>query len=245
VLFSDPDGLHWLASQPDPPRPALILTSASHFSIAHRETVTQTLGAPIVNYYGTTETGPIAWECLENPGRFHVLLPDVFVEESEGELLLTRLRRSVLPLLRYRTGDAGRLVSDHCACGYHGLSIVGFTGRSVCLFERPDGTKVDAWRLVAVLKYTRLRAFRLTQGGPQDFCLEMGERVTDTTGDISDLVDRLIRALTALGWDRPLVRLAPLDHETEAAKPAPFRARWSGGATARGIEFKDVPASRK
>jgi len=57
VLFSDPDGLHWLVSQPAPPRPALILTSASHFSAAQREQVTQALGAPVVNYYGTTETG--------------------------------------------------------------------------------------------------------------------------------------------------------------------------------------------
>lgn len=225
VLFSDPEGLHWLVSQPDPPRPALILTSASHFSAAQREEVTRVVGAPVVNYYGTTETGPIAWECLQRASVFHVLQPDVFVEESEGELLVTRLRRSIVPLLRYRTGDRGRVAHDECPCGYHGPSITGFTGRSVCLFERPDGVTVDAWRLIAVLKYTRLRAFRLTQEGPRKFCLEISQRVEDSGGDLADLVLRLRKALETLGWDGPQVRLARLDRETEAAKPAPFRRK--------------------
>lgn len=226
ILFSDPEGLHWLAAQPDPPRPALILTSASHFSAAQREAVTRALGAPIVNYYGVTETGPIAWECLETAGRFHVLLPDVFVEESNGELLVTRLRSSVLPLLRYRTGDPGRVVEDHCGCGYHGLTIEGFVGRGVCLFERPDGVKVDAWRLVSALKYTRLRSFRLTQEGPRDFLMEIGGPHPETAGDVLDLLGRLERALVALGWNAPSVRWAPLVGGPEGVKPSPFRSRW-------------------
>src|SRR6185369_1121295 len=101
------------------------------------------------------------------------LLPEVWVEAVEGELVVTRLRPSVLPVLRYRTGDAGEVRADACACGYHGLTITGLTGRSACLFHRPDGVEVDAWRLAVVLKYSRLRGFRLTQDGPESFRLEV------------------------------------------------------------------------
>src|SRR6185503_5752966 len=101
--------------------------------------------APIINYYATTELGPIAWECLREPGRFHILHPDVFVESLEGELVVTRLRDSVLPLLRYRTGDRGQVVDEACACGLRGPSILGFLGREPCWFVRPDVERVDAW----------------------------------------------------------------------------------------------------
>jgi hypothetical protein len=161
VLFSDPEGLAWLAAQDAPPRPRLLLTSAAYLAPVQRSQLQERFGVPIINYYSSTETGPIAWECLLVAGRFHVLLPEVWVESVAGELVVTRLRPSVQPVLRYRTGDAGRVSPDACACGYHGLTITGFTGRSACSFRRPDGLEVDAWRLAVVLKYSRLRVFRL------------------------------------------------------------------------------------
>jgi len=86
---------------------------------------------------------------------------------------------------------------------------------------------VDAWRLAVVLKYTRLGAFRLSQDGPQEFRLQVAARAPDTGDDAGDLVGRLRQALTALGWDRPRVRLGPLDQEAGPAKPSPFQACWS------------------
>ncbi len=120
----------------------------------------------MVNYYATTETGPIAWECLLSPGLFHVLLPDVWVESLRDELLVTRLRPGAWPLLRYRTGDAGRVVEAACPCGFDGPSLTGFTGRRACLFSRPDGTAVDAWQLAWLFKQHPLRSFSLVQAGP-------------------------------------------------------------------------------
>src|SRR6185503_9413810 len=123
VLFSDPAGLHWLAAQADAPRPRLILSSAQYFSPEQRQRLARVQEAPVVNYYASSDAGPIAWECPAEPGRFHLLLPDVWVEEVEGELVLTRLRESVLPLLRYRTGDRGRVTDGDCRCGRRGRSI--------------------------------------------------------------------------------------------------------------------------
>jgi phenylacetate-CoA ligase len=220
VVFSDPAGLHWLAGERDPWRPRLLLSSAMHLPRDLRERVVAKLALPVLNYYSCTETGPIAWECLEAPGRLHVLVPDVFVESVNGELVVTRLRESVLPLLRYRTGDAGRVEWQSCRCGHRGFSIAGLLGRRACRFATPDGRTIDAWRLAWVFQHHPLDRFRLTQEAAERFRLE-------TTGDAPEaaarLVERLGATLVALGWPSPRIEHARVAPEClAAAKPAPF-----------------------
>jgi len=222
VLFSDPAGLHWLAAQQGPPQPRLILTSAQYFSPEARAGVARALAAPVVNYYASSDTGPIAWECLAAPGRFHVLLPDVWLEAKDGELVLTRLRPSVLPLLRYRTGDRGDVVSESCRCGYRGVSIVGFTGRRQCLFVAPAGRRADAWQLAWLFKHYPLRGFRLTQTGADAFELELQLDGNQKAPD--DLAPRLRRALQLLGFAQPKLALRAVGAiRSSGDKPEPFR----------------------
>jgi phenylacetate-CoA ligase len=220
VVFSDPAGLHWLAVQTHPPRPRLLLSSAMHLSPGLRGRVERTLGVPVLNYYSSSETGPLAWECLEAPGRFHVLLPDAWVESVDGELVVTRLRESVLPLVRYRTGDRGRVFSDTCRCGYRGFSIHGLAGRSACVFHTPAGRDVDAWQLAWVFQHEPLDGFRLRQEGPEEFRLE-------TTGETGErLVPRLRATLVSLGWREPRIESRRVTRESLAvAKPEPFVRR--------------------
>ncbi len=221
-LFSDPAGLHWLAAQPAPPQPRLVLTSAQHFAPEQRARLARAVPAPVVNYYASTDTGPLAWECLDSPGRFHVLLPDAWLEEQAGELVVTRLRASVLPLLRYRTGDRGFVEPEYCACGYRGFSVTGFTGRRECHFRTPDGRRADAWQLAWLFTHYPLRAFRLTQHGGRTFELQLVHE--DGPPEDSDLADRLGQALGVLGFDSPEVRVRAVDSLTSAGeKPEPFR----------------------
>jgi phenylacetate-CoA ligase len=217
VVFSDPSGLHWLAEQPRPPQPGLILCSGQYLSASQRQALAGVTRAPVVNYYATTDTGPIAWECLERGGRFHVLLPEVWVESLEGELAVTRLRPSVLPLLRYRTGDAGTVEREECACGYRGWSILRFEGRRSCWYRLPDGTRVDAWRLAPVFKQHALAAFRLTQTQAAAFHLEL------TGSQPPELRPALSDALRALGWSAPRLTITPRARiATDGGKPQPF-----------------------
>ena len=296
IVFSDPAGLHWLAGQTHPPRPRLVLSSAMHLSPELRRRVERALGVPVLNYYSSSETGPLAWECLARPGpsrssrerrdplrsttsrnlrvlrrfsrsghvhgqrgvsrasfgcvesprwardpkggssdagscetrpaaegapeapsRFHVLLPDVWVESVDGELVVTRLRQSVLPLVRYRTGDRGWVSPDDCRCGYRGFSIHGLAGRSACSFRTPAGRDVDAWQLAWVFQHEPLAGFRLSQEGPEEFRLEM----TGETGE--RLVPRLRATLVSLGWQVPRIESRRVTREALAiAKPEPF-----------------------
>jgi phenylacetate-CoA ligase len=224
VIFTSPEGLRWLAEQPEVPAPRLVLTTAQHLSPALREALGRRLSVPLLNYYAATETGPLAWECLREEGRFHVLAPDVWLEPGRDEVVVTRLRPGVLPLLRYLPGDAGTVRRDTCACGFHGWTLEGFGGRGACQFLTPSGRAVDAWALAWVFKHHALRAFRLTQVGASRFELELAGA---GDGDVGPLCERLSAALRNLGWTEPVLAVRHVEAPALAsgAKPQPFRTR--------------------
>jgi phenylacetate-CoA ligase len=81
-------------------------------------------GATVLDHYGMTEVGPVAYQRPDEPGVLRVIedayyaeivSPDTGapVEPGEaGELVLTTLGRSACPLLRYRTGDLVRRAKE-------------------------------------------------------------------------------------------------------------------------------------
>jgi len=103
------------------PRPALVVATSETLGAGRRELISQAFGAPVVEFYGTTERAVHAFECPE--GKLHVL-PQAGVVEvvkddetpaapgEEGELLCTGLLDDFMPLLRYRIGDRAVLGWD-------------------------------------------------------------------------------------------------------------------------------------
>lgn len=91
-------------------------------------------GARVFDHHGMTEVGPVTYECPARPCRLHVVdwayLAEIIDPAtghpadpgSTGELVLTTLKRTGSPLLRYRTGDLVQLAPHHaegksCECG--------------------------------------------------------------------------------------------------------------------------------
>lgn len=112
-------------------------------SEAMREDIETYWGLRATSNYGLTEVvGPgIAGECAERGG-MHIL-EDVYYPEiidpasgtvlpdgETGELVLTPLGKEGFPVLRYRTGDITRLISEPCPCGRTTRKIDYITGRS-------------------------------------------------------------------------------------------------------------------
>ena len=95
-----------------------------------------------VNYGLTEVVGPgISGECEERAG-MHIL-EDIYFPEiidpasgevlpdgATGELVLTPLYKEGFPVLRYRTGDITRLISEACPCGRTTRRMDYITGRS-------------------------------------------------------------------------------------------------------------------
>jgi phenylacetate-CoA ligase len=77
-------------------------------------------GAEVLDHYGMTEVGPVAYQRTGEPDLLHVMEESYFAEIIDpqtlaptpggepGELVLTPLGRTAWPLLRYRTGDLVR-----------------------------------------------------------------------------------------------------------------------------------------
>ena len=83
-----------------------ILTSYEYTSVVHRAIMERVFGVPVINLYGSSETGHLLVEHDD------VMLPspetatlESTAAEGIGELLVTTLTNPYLPLLRYEIGD--------------------------------------------------------------------------------------------------------------------------------------------
>ncbi len=93
-----------------------------------RERIHEGFGARCLDHYGLTEVGPFAYPCSAGPG-LHVDERDFVVEYLDerlepvvpgerGELVVTPLRRTGFPVLRYRTGDVVVRSALRCPAGH-------------------------------------------------------------------------------------------------------------------------------
>ena len=92
--------------------------------------------APLYMTYASTELGAsLGAECPAKTG-YHLHEYDYAVEilnpdaDGFGEVAFTTLTRSVMPLVRYRTGDIARLLPGTCACGLPFRRLSAVRGRS-------------------------------------------------------------------------------------------------------------------
>lgn len=110
-------------------RPRNVLLSTDYVAQSAVETIRRLWQCDVFTHYGLTETGyGCAVECPAHAGQ-HIRHDELILEIVEpggtrslppgrwGEIVLTTLRREAMPLIRYRTGDKGRLLDAPCPCG--------------------------------------------------------------------------------------------------------------------------------
>jgi phenylacetate-CoA ligase len=142
--------------QPAEDFPALraIFVGGEPLSAARRRRISTLWGVPVVEEYGSTETGTLAGECRE--GRLHLwadrVIPEVLnptsgtiSREGSGELVVTTLYREAMPLVRYNLEDTVEVSYRDCACGWH-LPTIKVLGRTA-FGQVVDGTLVTQQRL--------------------------------------------------------------------------------------------------
>ncbi len=95
----------------------------------YQEEVRKAFGKPMIGEYGAAEAGLIAFECPA--GNLHIHVEGVYVEEENGEIIVTNLVMRSFPVVRYRLGDMIKLKpADYtCPCGMAHPVIEEITGR--------------------------------------------------------------------------------------------------------------------
>jgi phenylacetate-CoA ligase len=131
--------------------PNCIMTSGSYLDINLRKMIEDTFNTKVYDYYSSTESGPIAFECKN--GNYHVLSDLVYpefimkgkrVEPGEpGTLVLTKLYGRGTPIIRY-TGidDIVTTEKNDCSCGLSGSLIKSIHGRKNDSILLPNGKMV-------------------------------------------------------------------------------------------------------
>ncbi|MCP4119924.1 MAG: phenylacetate--CoA ligase family protein [Desulfobacteraceae bacterium] len=129
-----------------PGRIKSVLLSGDYVPRAITAAVNRAWNCPVFNHYGLTETGLGGGvECRALEG-CHLREADLYLEIVDsrgrpvhdgrwGEIVLTTLTRTGMPLIRYRTGDISRFLTSRCACGSNLRRLDRVRGRSVYNLE--------------------------------------------------------------------------------------------------------------
>lgn len=141
---------------------------------ATRSRIESYFRVPVADGYGSREAGFIAHQCPQ--GSMHITAEHVIVEVLDddgravrpgqsGRIVVTHLESRAMPLIRYDTGDRGRLRAGRCACG-RGLPMLDVVeGRTTDFLCLPDGTVRHALSVIYPLREcAAIRRFRVVQG---------------------------------------------------------------------------------
>jgi phenylacetate-CoA ligase len=190
VYTGNPISLAELAELPLRCAPKAVLSGAMALGDGLRARLEERFGCPVVDLYGITEAGLIAYKDCEA----HRLVPRrLFVEildESgnrcptgvSGEITITCGENAALPLLRYRTGDHAALRDG---------VLTGLEGRETVRFRSAGGAWVNSIELTHVLSPLRIVAWQLHQRADGSLSLIMHE----TGAPAPSLAEAAVRSL--------------------------------------------------
>jgi len=120
------------------------LFGAEPWSENMREEIQKRLNLKAIDIFGLSEVmGPgVASECVEEQHGLHIF-EDYFMAEivdpktmeplppgEHGELVFTTLTKEAFPVIRYRTKDISRLITEPCSCGRTFYRMERITGRT-------------------------------------------------------------------------------------------------------------------
>ncbi|WP_265566274.1 aldehyde dehydrogenase family protein [Streptomyces hygroscopicus] len=111
-----------------------VFYGGEHFTAEQRRVLIDEFGVEVIRSaaYGSTDLGPLGYQCTASEGSVHHVLTDLHTLEildpqedrpvapgEPGRLVFTSRARAGQRLERYEIGDLGRAVEGACPCGSH------------------------------------------------------------------------------------------------------------------------------
>ena len=116
---------------------------------ADRTLIEEIFRCRVINIYASKEAGgPLAYECKKRSG-WHMNTAHFFWEildennkeaapGEEGDIVITMFENEVMPFIRYKIGDRGRILTEECFCGRKNPRLI-FVGRDSQFIRLRDG----------------------------------------------------------------------------------------------------------
>jgi phenylacetate-CoA ligase len=149
-----------------------MICSYEFLSVAHRRILHRVFNVPVLNLYGSTETGHLMMEdehgqMRPSPGTALLEVLDLDAA-GIGQLVVTTLTNQYMPLIRYRIGDlVRREVMD-------GATRYILHGRAADAFHTPSGRCVTTWQIDQLFADAPgIAHYQLVQRGPADWTLRL------------------------------------------------------------------------
>lgn len=152
---------------------AALVTTAVGMSQGLKLKLEAAYRCPVIDWYSLTETGPLGYGCPHGQG-YHVISDDIYIEVLDregspcaygelGEITVSGGRNPYVPLLRYRTGDWGRLDASPCSCGDTAPRLVELEGREPVLLKNDTGGVVNPIDISRLLREFAIVQHELVQ----------------------------------------------------------------------------------
>ncbi len=186
--------------------------------INHRPMLARYYGGVFMGY-GNAECRTVASQCKFST--LHVNMETSIAESIDGELYVTNLFNKVMPFIRYKTGDKGRVIQQKtCECGITSDAIEGLEGKVIDYYyeqgmKRPTGwwlvspishqygDLVNAWRLELFPKKKLLRVYVVPKSDNVERFDEYLRWIEQNTGFDTELV----KTNDLPDWRRKLLRV--------------------------------------
>ncbi len=212
--------------------PKAMITTAVALSQGLKIKLEATYGCPVIDWYSLTETGPLGYACPHGHG-YHLLPHDVFVEtlgvdgqptQGVGEITVTGGRNPFLPLLRYRTGDWGRIDHGPCTCGDAMPRFVDLEGRAPVRFRTAGGAWINSQDIATILRRYPLVQHTFEQDSSETCTLSY--RVLSNADWPRDVLEAELKALLGAAIQLNISEDPMLGRRAGFDKVLPFRSCW-------------------
>lgn len=178
-----------------------VITTSEVLTPAARDAIESGFSRKVFNEYGCGEVGSVAHECAE--GHMHIMADNVYLELDQaerniGEIVVTDLHNTEMPLIRYRLGDFASWDQDPCPCGVTLPQLSGIHGRAYDTIVTSDGRSMHPESVMYIFEdiQARTKAFRHFQAIQQSHT-HFDVRIVPTdhwSNDIATEIDRMLKS---------------------------------------------------
>lgn len=216
-------------------RPRVVYSCAMPLSDRGRSLVQQAFGVPALDVYVSAELGPLAWECADNHGVWHInddvqiieILDDQdrrLPDGEVGQVVVTQLNCAAQPLIRYRIGDLAARLPSRCTCG-RGLGLMtAVQGRTRHVIHMPDGRVLHGTVLSTVLKvFPEVARWQARQTAPDQIRILVVPTSHWSEGSAAAIVKKLAERLgVGVRYEVETVECIPLSPAGKFQTIVPF-----------------------